>query len=483
MRDLSDKAWLEQLLQEELLAYDPAAAKGRLPAEVRAASGSSDDLVAAGRLLVARSLRHRRLVDDLSPEDAFRLQVREHVALALDLALVRGEPFVRTRVRAELAAFLAAAVGEHAVALAVEPEQPGGVTERAVERALRAAGEALRDRFYPPGDPLHGLPLYPGAAAVLRHRLARVVIGYHRSGRLVRDALARHAAFATKASLLLAEALSGLLLAAGPADEHARSIRLRQLGRLGLDRADLREARRRVETPRPPAALAAAAPENVRPFLLEQLFLGQLRARLTDPGSAGYLEAFIAACDCEPGTVAAVRVEAAAQHGDHQAWFEAFGETGVPVDLQKLADEWEEVADHVVERVATAVSDNVGAMVTELRETGELGTLLAKAAGGHTLTGEEKRKVKSQLIDLAKAVPALAIFAAPGGMLLLPLLAKLLPFNLLPSAWDRSRPAAAGAEPGLPALPAADPPPAPPSPTARGEAGSRGEARPRSPRR
>jgi hypothetical protein len=44
--------------------------------------------------------------------------------------------------------------------------------------------------------------------------------------------------------------------------------------------------------------------------------------------------------------------------------------------------------------------------------------------------------VKGQLVDLAKAVPALAIFAAPGGMLLLPLLAKLLPFSVLPSAWD-----------------------------------------------
>jgi hypothetical protein len=42
-------------------------------------------------------------------------------------------------------------------------------------------------------------------------------------------------------------------------------------------------------------------------------------------------------------------------------------------------------------------------------------------------------------------VPALAIFAAPGGMLLLPLLAKLLPFDLLPSAWDKSRPAPAAA--------------------------------------
>ena len=45
--------------------------------------------------------------------------------------------------------------------------------------------------------------------------------------------------------------------------------------------------------------------------------------------------------------------------------------------------------------------------------------------------------MKAQLIDLAKAVPALAIFAAPGGMLLLPLVAKLLPFSVLPSAWEK----------------------------------------------
>jgi len=71
----------------------------------------------------------------------------------------------------------------------------------------------------------------------------------------------------------------------------------------------------------------------------------------------------------------------------------------------------------------------------ELKETGELGTLLAKAAAGQTLDATERKKVKAQLIDLAKAVPALAIFAAPGGMVLLPLLAKLLPFDLLPSAF------------------------------------------------
>ena len=61
--------------------------------------------------------------------------------------------------------------------------------------------------------------------------------------------------------------------------------------------------------------------------------------------------------------------------------------------------------------------------------------LLARASVGGTLTAGEKDKVREQLIDLAKTIPALAIFAAPGGMLLLPILIKLLPFNLLPSSF------------------------------------------------
>jgi hypothetical protein len=79
-------------------------------------------------------------------------------------------------------------------------------------------------------------------------------------------------------------------------------------------------------------------------------------------------------------------------------------------------------------------------MLQEIRETGELAQLLARASAGATLTPPEKAKVREQLIDVAKTIPALAIFAAPGGMLLLPLLVKLLPFNLLPSSFSNPPP-------------------------------------------
>ncbi|MFY0573610.1 hypothetical protein ACN28S_03895 [Cystobacter fuscus] len=82
-----------------------------------------------------------------------------------------------------------------------------------------------------------------------------------------------------------------------------------------------------------------------------------------------------------------------------------------------------------------------GRLRREVRETGELYHLLARAARRQPLTPEERRRMREQLIDVAKVLPALAIFAAPGGMLLLIALGKVLPFSLLPSAFREDPPA------------------------------------------
>ena len=74
-------------------------------------------------------------------------------------------------------------------------------------------------------------------------------------------------------------------------------------------------------------------------------------------------------------------------------------------------------------------------VVNEIRETQELYSLLMKSAK-EPLSREEKRKVQEQLMDILKTIPALAIFALPGGGLILPILIRLLPFNLLPSSFE-----------------------------------------------
>jgi hypothetical protein len=430
-----ERGWLDALVALELDRHDPAAALARMPEDVLAL-GSRSDLAPAMKLLVARSLRLHRL--DPGPRDpgaTFLDEVRRHVTLLLDLAVLSGVPFDRVRRRVEIAAFLAAAVGDVEAAIEAVPPHDGPPDERDVQEALHQAERALVARFHPPGDPMLGLPLHPGLLAIFRRRLARGAIGFHRDGRLDASALTRHAGYAARETVLLVEALAGLLAADERTDERARTVRQRQIARLALTRTAAREARTALAAPRPPAELAAAATPTVRPFLVEQLLLARLRARLAGDGAALWVDAFVGAAGLDAPTVAAAGVEAAAQHGDHQVWFEALDEGGL--DLQSIAAGWEDAADAVVERVSAEVSFNLGAVMTELRETGELAELLARAASGEKLGAEERRKIRAQLIDLAKAIPALAIFAAPGGMLLLPLLAKLLPFSVLPGAWDR----------------------------------------------
>ncbi|WP_299016997.1 LETM1 domain-containing protein [uncultured Polaribacter sp.] len=74
----------------------------------------------------------------------------------------------------------------------------------------------------------------------------------------------------------------------------------------------------------------------------------------------------------------------------------------------------------------------------ELLQSKEAMQLIKKSASTN-LTEEEKEKIKIQLLDICKAIPALAVFLLPGGALLLPLLIKLIP-DILPSAFQEDLP-------------------------------------------
>ena len=94
-----------------------------------------------------------------------------------------------------------------------------------------------------------------------------------------------------------------------------------------------------------------------------------------------------------------------------------------------------QLQDYMNDKVFMLVKKNVGNIMQEIEETKELSELLVKATNT-TLTMEEKQKVQDQLMDIAKTIPALAIFALPGGGILLPILIKVLPFNILPSSFQ-----------------------------------------------
>ena len=393
MLDLTQTEWLSRLVDAELAAYDPSAARLKLPPELRAGDPDGPGLEARARTLLVRAVRPR-VVDPApaDPVDAFVRPIREHVQLLLDIALVLERPWEPARRRAELAMLFAAAGGDAADAQAADPAHPHRRSASAVKRAFAISAGALVERCWPPGDPRDGLPLRAGILCVDRRQLARLAIDYHRKGTLEETSVRRRIAQARLEAVVLFEALASAAAAGGPLDRAALRAPLRQLGRLDLPRPLRNRAR---------SALAAPA----------------------SPAREAYVARFAELAGASREEMVALQAEAAVLYATEQRWLEP-------------ASAFDGTIEDAVERVADAFTDNLEALVTELKETGELTQLLAKAAAGHTLDGVERAKVKAQLIDLAKAVPALAIFAAPGGMLLLPLLAKVLPFNVLPSAWD-----------------------------------------------
>lgn len=83
------------------------------------------------------------------------------------------------------------------------------------------------------------------------------------------------------------------------------------------------------------------------------------------------------------------------------------------------------------------ISRNSKRLQKELMESKELMVLLSKSTI-RDLSDEEQKKVQTQLLDIFKSIPSLAIFMLPGGALLLPLVIKFIP-KLLPSSFDDNR--------------------------------------------
>ncbi len=86
-----------------------------------------------------------------------------------------------------------------------------------------------------------------------------------------------------------------------------------------------------------------------------------------------------------------------------------------------------------IQEIKESIYKNKKRLANEIRESKELLSLLTKSTH-KKLTSEEKKKVKEQLLDICKSIPALAVFMLPGGALLLPLLIKLIP-DILPSSF------------------------------------------------
>lgn len=85
------------------------------------------------------------------------------------------------------------------------------------------------------------------------------------------------------------------------------------------------------------------------------------------------------------------------------------------------------------EEVKQLLLRNKRSLYQELSQSKEAMQLIKKSTKTK-LNEQEKEKIKIQLLDICKSIPALTVFLLPGGSLLLPIIIKLIP-DILPSAF------------------------------------------------
>ena len=434
--------WFTALLEQELAQHQPledARAPGISP---RARARTHVRMVLQDSGLLYGTPEQVEHPVGMTREEQLSLAVlRTLVRLALDLADISGLGPER---RVERLTILFAAWSGHlrlAETLQTALRSTGTLPRRSVARLETL----LEDRAMSLGaDPLYGLLLHNGAAYVDAQLFAHLALAAWLHTRLGLEHARRRLSVAARQKALLVEVLTALACAERPPTPAARRAILRQVDSLGLPkpvgpllRARVKEVFR--ERPDLDVLVRPVRSLPLRRFILQQTLLASLVEGRRSPAELAFLRALARALRISPEGLREVEGEVAEFYAQNRSVLDVFS---VSDNAASLGDEW-------VSSMLRSLDENAKALLLEARMMGELGVFLGKLAIGQTLTPDERRRMRLELIDLAKAIPALAIFAAPGGLLLLAALAKVLPFNILPSAFQGSRrPAALPAQVG-----------------------------------
>ena len=76
----------------------------------------------------------------------------------------------------------------------------------------------------------------------------------------------------------------------------------------------------------------------------------------------------------------------------------------------------------------------------EVLESKDMLDVFWRLSTGQSVTTEARQKALEQAKNLAKSIPAFGIFLLPGGMILLPIVAKLVPWQILPVSFQNNEP-------------------------------------------
>lgn len=440
MLDFSKAGWLLPLLDEVMAS---ASAPSLEPAASSLGSGRARARAYLRRTLRASGLLYGTPADaptpeELSPptefqaraleEQLFRAVVKTLTRLALDLAhLVDAPAGPRGD---QLLLLFAVLTGELDLAVALDARLAAGTP---VPRRLAAKVEAALRKREPTlaGDPVYGLVLHNGAQYADAQLFCRQAIDYFSSGRFQRERAQRRLDFAAKQKALLVDVLTGLACVDRLPGLPARRAILRQVEDLRLPgameselKAAVKQSFERRRSVRDVVKQVRSV--DMRHFLLEQTLLAALVDGRRTRRERVFIHELADALHVPKAELHRLELEMAEFYAQHRSL----------VDVFTVTDAAGAMGEDMVSGIQETLEKNFHRLMKEVRETGDLAVLLTKAARRQKLTGDERKRMRAQLIDVAKAIPALAIFAAPGGFLLLAALTKVLPFSLLPSSFQ-----------------------------------------------
>ena len=431
IESLTDRRWLWDFLQGYVERYSEDGARAELQPACLEPSVSPMIRVrqAIRRLMRSSGLRYGMPLDDSGRwargrppgEGLFLAALARQLDLCGVAALVFGVDLDHARRRRDMLAFLAALLGLDSAAVRISTESDEGRLVReaaALAKPLWTRGQASV------ADPALGLPLHNGLLYCDARYLARLAVDTYRRGAFAPEAAGRLRRLVDRQRAALAEALMLMARAENAPSPLARRIIFRQLKAIGLPGALTKQLQLSLEHPRSPDAIAASLPgRQTRLFILEQVVLGALADGWRSPKERRFLQRLAETLGIPAEELAQIEAELAEFYAEHPDF----------VDRFQVRDRLADLSDQVLVGVGQLVERNKAVLLREVREGRELTAALVTLARGKRLDADQRRRLRAQLLDLAKTVPGLALFAAPGGLLLVIALSKILPPSFLPA--------------------------------------------------
>lgn len=435
------RRWLAQFLDEAFTRPPPARAPERVKSRARARHVVLASMSHRGLALGAPLLRREQLLSKEAVELVALVRWLAVVADHVDLVgHVLDEPDVPSRV----AAARRATALSVALALVYGTDEDAqlfasGAVPSRTEKALVGIERELVRRRYLQGNPILGLLLNHAFIAIDSRALLLAVVDVYGAEP------ARGQALRTQASLR-AERLATLAAIARLSEwrevidaDLVRSASIWQVKSLGLPRADTARLLEQTKNPADLSRLVTLVPDDARQRVFRQTVLAACVDGRVSPEERELTDSLGAALGISRPLARRIEkrvrsfVRAHKEELNPLTHAAGFAAAGPPISV----------------RIARIVFENIDHLWTEIRETGDLAVLLARRARGQRLTPDEQRRMREQLVDVVKAVPSLAVFTLPGGFVLLPIMLKLLPFDLRPSSFrtdDRFHAFARGSE-------------------------------------